>query len=651
VGKQLKLFESIRSDSKEKTANPTPKPKSDRIRELQAQVEYHQHLYYNAQPEVSDDEFDRLWDELKSLDPNNEVFSKVGADYDTSLDKIRHVIPMNSQAKVTNTAEFTKWARKMGYELFITQFKLDGISVELQYFGGKFKYGVTRGDGLVGDDISTNAKKMMFFVPEVNPEFTGAVRGEIVLTKDVFDAKYPDAKNSRNMASGITKRKDGKGSEDLTIITYDAISKNPKFQFNNELEKIDWLKKCQFKVVDTHVFKTIKEVVAYRDEVMSTIRANLNIDIDGLVIKGKEIDLEDMLRARPNKQIAFKFDPEEVESIVIDVEWSESGANYTPIAIVEPISIAGTTVQRASLANPNLIRELNLKIGSKVIVSKRGDIIPKIERVIHTPEDAKNVQYPTICLACNTPLMDEGTRLYCPNKDCSKRAYHRLLKWIRKLEVKNFGELILKQLFDSGKAQKIADLYQLKVSDLAKLDRVGERSAQKALDNLLAVKEIPLAKFVGGFDLENIGETLVEKVVQAGYDTLEKIRNATVHDLTRVELFADITANQFYNEFHALYSEMEKALETNKITIRRRKMGSKKLEGLTFCFTGKLETMTRNEANALVTEHGGTPKDGVVKNLTYLVTNSTEQTSKFVKAQGQGTKIISEEEFLAMINE
>ncbi|MHA1460394.1 MAG: NAD-dependent DNA ligase LigA [Promethearchaeota archaeon] len=649
MGKQLKLFES--TPSGKKTAKPIPKFKSDRVKELQELVEYHQHLYYNAQPDISDEEFDKLWDELLSLDPKNEIFSKVGADFDTSLNKVRHAIPMNSQAKVTNSAEFNKWARKMGYDLFITQFKLDGISVELQYLGGKFKCGVTRGDGLVGDDISNNTKKMISFVLEVNPEFTGAIRGEIILTKDIFNTKYPDAKNSRNMASGITKRKDGVGSEDLTIIVYDAINKNPAYKFKNEIQKLKWLEKCQFKVVDIHTFKTTQEVINYRDEVMTTIRDQLNFDIDGLVIKGTEIDLEDMKRARPTKQIAFKFDPEEVESTVINVEWSESGVNYTPIAIIEPVLIAGTTVQRASLANPNIIKELNLKIGSKVIVSKRGDIIPKIERIINTPVDAKSVQYPSICNACNTQLVNEGTRLYCPNKDCSKRAYKRLLKWIKKLEVKNFGELILKQLFDSGKVKKIADLYGLSVSDLLTLDRVGEKSAQKALDNLFAVKQIPLAKFIGGFALENIGETLVEKVVKTGYDSLDKISNVTVYDLTRVELFGDITANQFYKEFHAQYFDMLKVLETNKIKIRSRKMGSNKLAGLTFCFTGKLESITRKEASDLVKEHGGTTKSGVVKDLSYLVTNSKDETGKFVKAQEQGSKIISEEEFLAMIKE
>jgi len=655
LAKQLKLFESGSSADKSSKSPSTPKelkkPKSDRARELQAQVEYHQHLYYNSQPEISDEEFDKLWDELKNLDPNNEVFSKVGADFDTSLDKVRHLIPMNSQAKVTTPAEFSKWARKMGYSQFITQFKLDGISVELQFLKGKFQYGVTRGDGLIGDDISNNVKRMRVFVPKVNPEFTGAVRGEIILKKDIFQKKYPDAKNSRNMASGITKRKDGKGSEDLTIIVYDAISMNPDHTFKNELEKLKWLRNYQFEVIDSHRFETTEEVVIYRDDVMTSIRAQLNFDIDGLVIKGKEIDLEDMKRARPTKQIAFKFDPEEVESTVIEVEWSESGANYTPIAIIEPVSITGTTVQRASLANPDLIEELGLKIGSKIIVSKRGDIIPKIERVIQNPSNAKKIEFPTVCNACKTPLNDEGTRLYCPNKDCPKRAYHRLTKWIKKLGVKNFGELILKQLFDSGKVREISDLYELKVSDLTKLDRVGEKSAQKALGNLFAVKEVSLSKFIGGFDLENVGESLVEKVVKAGYDTLEKIRNATAHDLARVELFGDITANQFRKEFHALYFNMLKALKTNKIKIRSIKMGSNKLEGLTFCFTGKLETMTRNEANQLVTENGGTPKNGVVKDLSYLVTNSTEPTSKYIKAQGQGSKIVSEDEFLAMINE
>ncbi len=649
MAKQLKLFETV--SSKDKSGKSAPKPKSSRIKELQGLIEYHQHLYYNSQPEISDADFDKLWDELKILDPNNEVFSKVGTDFDTKLNKVRHVIPMNSQAKVTNKEEFSKWARKRNYDLYITQFKLDGISVELQYIRGKFKCGVTRGDGQVGDDISNNLRNMKSFAPKIDSEFTGAVRGEIVLTKDIFQKKYPKAKNSRNMASGITKRKDGRGSEDLTIIAYDAISLNPDHRFKNELEKIDWLKTQKFQAVETYFFKSIEQVVTFWARVMVSIRKQLNFDIDGLVIKGKEIDLEDLKRARPTKQVAFKFFSELVESTVVDVEWSESGSNYTPVVIIEPVLIAGSMNRRASVSNPNKLNDLNLKIGSKVLVVKAGDIIPQIERVIDSPADAKKVQLPTLCGTCNTSLVNEGTRLYCPNKECPKREYHRLQKWIKKLGVKNFGELILKQLFSSGKVQKIADLYKLKVSDLLKLDRVGERSAQKALNNLFAVKEIPLSRFVGGFDLENIGESLVENIVQTGIYTLEEMKNLTIHDLKRVELFGDITANQFYNEFHALYFDMLEVLKANKIKIRSRKMGSNKLDGKSFCITGSLEHFKpRAKAQESVIENGGIVEKSVVGSLDYLVTNSDDPTKKYLKAQSQeNTKIISEEEYLKMI--
>ncbi|KKM73080.1 hypothetical protein LCGC14_1414070, partial [marine sediment metagenome] len=173
---------------------------------------------------------------------------------------------------------------------------------------------------------------------------------------------------------------------------------------------------------------------------MNNKRDTLDYDIDGLVIKGKAIDLEDMKRARPMSQIAFKFQAEVIETKVLDVEWSISGHNYTPVAIVESVRLMGTTVSRASLANPNLIQDLKLKIGSEVFISKRGDIIPKIETVINSPAEAKDIIAPTVCEVCNTNLSHEGTRLYCPNELCSKRIYHRLRKWIKKLNIKYFSE-------------------------------------------------------------------------------------------------------------------------------------------------------------------------------------------------------------------
>lgn len=629
----------------------TERQNEERIKYLVEEILRHRYLYYNEQPEISDAKYDALEDELRELDPDNPILFKIGVDSSELFTKREHVIPMSSQDKVTTPAEFTKWARKRNYKVYLIQFKLDGISIELQYEDGIFQYAVIRGDGTVGDDVSTNVVKMKGFIPKFRNTFTGAVRAEILMFHDVYNSKYSNMQNCRNAASGIVRRKDGVGSGDLNLIYYDAISITEDVVFQSEIQKLKWLKEQGFPTIPTKTVETAQEIIEKRDEVMNNVRATLEYDIDGLVIKEKKIDLEDMKRAKPTTQIAFKFQAEEIETVLLDVEWSISGPNYTPVAIVEPVRLMGTTVQRASLANPNLVEDLKLKIGSEVFISKRGDIIPKIERVITTPPDAKEIPIPEVCEVCNTALTNEGTHLYCPNDDCPKRAYYRIVKWINKLGIKHFSEkLILRPLFEAGKIHTIADLYSLQVSDLTSLDGVQEKSARKALNNLLAVKEIPLARFIGGFAIENIGEDLTQRLVDAGFDTLDKIKDASIYQLSQVDGFAEISAQQILNGVNNLYSEMDRVLKTNKITIKGVKKMGGKLEGLTFCFTGKLDTMKRVEAEQLVQDHGGQAKSGVVANLSYLVTNSTEPTAKYIKAQDQGSKIITEEEFLKMID-
>lgn len=256
-----------------------------------------------------------------------------------------------------------------------------------------------------------------------------------------------------------------------------------------------------------------------------------------------------------------------------------------------------------------------------------------------------------MCDVCKTLLVNEGTRLYCPNETCPKRAYYRLVRWIKKLNVKYFSEkLILKPLFDIGKIKTIADLYNLSISDLTQFEGVSEKSAKKALDNLNAVKEVPLAKFIGGFAIENVGEDLTQRIVDAGFDTLEKIKNASIFQLTRVEGFAEKTAQQLLEGVSKLYPDMKALLDTNKIKIQE-KAQSMKLKGLSFCFTGKLNTIKRDVAEQLVKDLGGQPKNSVVSNLSYLVTNSTDPTAKYIKARNQtNTKIITEEDFIKMVN-
>jgi len=637
------------SESKEKQLEN--QINKDKINLLVQEIKRHRDLYYNGSPEITDAKYDELEEELRTLDPNNPILFTVGADSSEIFTKKEHVIPMGSQDKVTTPQEFIKWAEYRGYKTFLIQYKLDGISLELQYKSGVFQCGVTRGNGIMGDDVSNNIMKMNGFVPRLSTRFSGGIRAEVLLFHDLFEKKYKDMQNCRNTAAGIVRRKDGIGCEDLNLIFYDATSLTDDVSFTNEIQKLKWMKSENLPTIKTKIVKSIQEVIDIWEDVMHNIRDSLEYDIDGLVIKGKEIDLEDMKRAKPMKQVAFKFQAEEIESTLINVEWTISGHNYTPVAIIEPVRLMGTTVSRASLANPNLMKEMGIKIGAEVIVSKRGDIIPKIERVVKIPHNAKDIVIPDTCEECNTELINEGTRLYCPNEACPKRDYQRLVRWIHALGAKHFSEkLMLHPLFKTGKVEQIADLYQLTVSDLTQFEGVKEISAKKALDNLFAVKEISLAKFIGGFNIENIAELLVKKVIDAGYDTLEKIKNAKVEQLAMIDGYAEVTAENLLKGINKLYPQMLEVLNTTKISIKKTVKGGK-LKGLTFCFTGKLNEITRSEAEDLVLKHGGEPKTSVITSLSYLVTNESTLTAKYLKAQEQGTKIITENEFLQMISE
>ncbi|MFW6214153.1 MAG: NAD-dependent DNA ligase LigA, partial [Spirochaetota bacterium] len=594
-----------------------------------------------------DSRFDMLWDELRRLDPENALFVEVGRDESGGLSKREHVIPMGSQEKAADPQAFLKWAERVGHDRYIVQLKMDGASLELQYERGKFTHGVTRGDGVVGDDITANVRQMQGLVAELPDGFSGAVRGEVLLSRALHQERHSEKANPRNAANGIMKRKDGAGSSDLTIICYDAISSERDDFFEREQDKLAWLVRSGFMVVEYRVVENAEDVIAYREEVAAR-RDELPFEIDGLVVKGEEIDPDDARRARPERQIAFKFELEEAASTVKEVVFSASGSLYTPIAVVEPVRLAGTTVKRASLANVRLMRELGIMVGSRVAVSKRGEIIPKIERVLENPPNAVNVVMPTVCEVCGSALDEDGTRLFCPNEACEKRAFYRVRKWLDVLDVQDFGDVILAQLFEHGVVREIADLYALHIDDLVQFDRVGEKLALKLLSNLRAKTEVSLAKFVGGFNIEGVGELIVEKAVLSGYDTLDRLRNASADDLAQVNGIGQITGATIESGLRQLQPQMDRVLATGAVTIAKPISGA--LSGKSFCFTGTLATMTRAQAQEMVRQAGGQITSSVTKHLDYLVTNQPESgSSKNKKAHQLGVPTVSEEEFRAMI--
>jgi DNA ligase (NAD+) len=625
-----------------------------RKKELELQIKRHQDLYYNAQPELSDAEFDALWDELAAIDPNNPLLASVGADEADGWPKARHLMPMGSQEKASNPEDFLAWCAKVKHPEYIVQYKLDGASLELQYEDGFLAKAVTRGDGEIGDDITPNARKMGGVASRLPEAFTGGIRGEVLMPREVHARKYSDKANCRNAANGLMKRKDGSGSEDLRVICYDASGLIADLgsaggvspPFSDEVDKTAWLARMGFEVAKQEIFESPEAVVEYRAHVMDK-RASLGFDIDGLVVKGRAIDPEDMARARPEKQIAFKFSPEEAVSVLREIEWSESGAYFTPIGIVDPVRLAGTTVQRANLVNTNLIRSMGLKLGSRVVLTKRGEIIPKIESLVENPSGASEIVPPAEC-SCGASLVDEGTRLYCPNPGCPKKLKHRLEKWLSVLDIRDFGSVIVGKLVDSGRVASIADLYGLKPEELAEYEGMGEKSARKILRNLSAKSEVSLARFVAGLDIEGIGELNTEKAIAAGFDSLEKLRAAKLEELAVVDGLGDITAGTIVEGLAALEPETRALLATGAVAIAPGSY-SGPFAGKSFCFTGELKSMKRPEAEDLVRSLGGIPKSSVTKGLSYLVTNDPDSGSdKNKKAASYGVDIIDEAEFLKL---
>ncbi|MDR3356838.1 MAG: NAD-dependent DNA ligase LigA [Spirochaetaceae bacterium] len=639
-----------------------------RIAELESLVSGYQASYYNGEAEIPDTEFDALWDELKRLAPDSPVITRIGADGTDGFAKERHLIPMGSQEKAANADEFREWAVKLDLPLFIVQYKLDGASLELQYRNGRLVRALTRGDGVIGDDISANARKMKGVADDLKTDWSGGVRGEVLMSREVWRTKYPDKANCRNAANGLMRKKDGQGCEDLMLIVYDASASGDDAYFAAETEKIAWLREKGFTVSETREFSCTEDVIRYRSEVAER-RMSLPFDIDGLVVKDNRTDMDDLRRARPERQIAFKFELEQAISILREVEWSESGATYTPIGIIDPVRLAGTTVKRANLCNPVMIRDMKLRLGSAVIVVKRGEIIPKIEGRADYPDGAADepennpdtplfhrddgrlspIEVPSVCGTCGSALVNAGSRLYCPNPACPKRLLHRIAKWVDVLDIREAGKKTLTQLFNKGRIRQVSDLYTLEAAELASFERMGDISAAKLVHNIRMPRILSLADFIAGFDIEGIGSLTMEHITQAGYNSLEKLRAASMEELSGVFRAGEITARALVEGLKETADDMDAVLKTGFVKLTR--VLQLPLAGKSFCFTGELKTMKRGTAETRVKELGATVKPAVTRELSYLVTNTPESGSaKNRNAVKFGVKIINEDQFLEIIN-
>lgn len=630
--------------------------KNSRIKELSDLITQARNDYYNDQPKHSDQVFDAWCDELKKLDPKNIALTSVGAPIVPSAwKKGTHKIPMGSLDKVNTPEELSKWYADTcrDQELFVSE-KLDGISIALNYEDGKLKEAITRGDGTVGEVITSNVIKMQG-VPQTLPmSFTGSFRGEIILTKTNHKKYFADKANTRNAASGAAKKLDGTGSDHLSVLLYQVLG---DVDLETEVEQFDFLRNVGCYTPNYQVFPINEEFGIYPDTSINTYwreyqdkdRQALDYDIDGLVVRinnlHKQAELGDT-NLRPKGARAFKFDNEQAETEIKDIIWQTGNSGrVTPVAIVLPVMLVGAKVERASLYNLAYINELGLGIGAKVIVVRANDVIPRVQAVVTAPK--KVATGPEKCPACEAQTRMEGENLICTDPDaCPAQIAGRIKNWVKELNILELGDTLIEKLVGANLIANPADLYTLTVDQLANLDRMGKKSAQNVYDSLWKMNPVALDIFLGGLSIPMIGSSSIRLLMEAGYNNLDKIMKMTQDEMEAIKSMGPSRAESLVNGL-VNNEDIIMALLDNGVKIKSQVDG--KLSKKSFAFTGTL-TNKRAVLEQMVLDNGGIVKSSVGKGLGYLVINDLNSTSsKAVSAKKLGTKLISEDDFLEML--
>lgn len=621
---------------------------ANRIQELETKIFKARNDYYNGMPNVSDKIFDAWVDELRLLDPTSKAVTSIGAPVAPSeWQKAKHQIPMGSLDKVNQPQELSKWAHDVAgrEELFVTE-KLDGLSIEIIYEHGSLVQAISRGNGEIGEDITANVVKMGGVHSHLKHRFTGSLRGEIIMFKSTHKQYFADKANPRNAASGTSKRLDGVGVDKLNILFYQVLG---DVDFKTEAKQFEWLQKQYLDTPNYWTFNTATEINDHWRQYQDNDRDKLDYDIDGLVIRvndmAKQLALGDK-DLRPKGAIAFKFDNEARESVIRDIIWQVGNSGrITPVAVVDPVTLVGATVTRASMYNLSYIEELGVDIGARVLVARANDVIPRIEELIKGTGTI--AAPPNNCPLCQAKTVMIGENLICTNvRTCPAQVVGRIKNWVKELNLLEWGDTLIEKLVESKKVITVADLYTLTVTDLAGLDRMGEKSAQKCYNILWANKEVALEVFLGALSIQMIGQSTIKAIINAGCDTLIKFGQLDASQFEQVPGVGPTKA-KFLADGLVDNRQLILDLLANGVIIKDRIIG--KLSGKSLCFTGAMKNK-RPVLEKMAAEAGADVKSSVGKNLSYLIiADVNSQSSKAIAAKKMGTVLITEDEFLGMI--
>jgi len=654
-----------------------------KINELIDKINYHNEKYYNEDnPEISDMEYDNLVKELIRLEEENPELkridsptNRVGGVALEKFNQIAHKVPMLSLSNAYSDfdlRDFDKRVRDMVKDEveYVVEFKIDGLSVGLTYNNGEFQYGATRGNGVIGEDITQNLMTIKSIPLKINDSEEIIVRGEVYISKDNFNKINEKQEeqglqifaNPRNLAAGTLRQLDPKLTAkrplDIFIFNLEYVQNN---KFKSHSESLEFLKELGFSISPNYkVCKSIDEVIEHITY-WTENRDTLPFEIDGMVIKVNNLKQRESMgytAKSPRWAIAYKFPAEKKKTKIIDiiVEVGRTGT-ITPTAILEPVRLAGTSVSRATLHNEDYIKEKDIRINDTVLVQKAGDIIPQVLEVIKEERSGEEIKFymPHKCPACSEPTVRiEGeAAVKCINISCPAQIRRGIIHFASRdaMNIDGLGESIISLLLNANIINDISDLYKIKKEDIVNLERMGEKSATNLINAINKSKENDLWRLINGLGIKFIG-TKGAKILANNYKDLDKIMNATVSELVNLEEFGETMANsvvQFFKEeknINIVEKLKEYGLNTKAIENENNDI-NKIFEGMKIVLTGTLPTLKRNDAKEMIESRGGKATSSVSK-ATDFVLAGEEAGSKLTKANELGIKVIDEDTFIEL---
>lgn len=649
------------------------------LEQLKKTIAYHSNLYYQEnRTEISDYEYDMLVNRVKSIE--NEFPQLITADSPTqkvqgmassSFEKVVHTVKMESLLDAFSYDELRDFDRKVkdavGKAQYVVETKIDGLSMSLEYINGVFTRGSTRGDGIVGEDVTQNLATIKSIPKRIEnaPRFL-EVRGEVYMPRAVFlklarqqedEGKQP-FKNPRNAASGSIRQKNSKITRErrLDIFIFNLQQASDDFTVATHKESLDKLKDFGFNVCPRYILCDDIEEAIKQVEIIGNMRGEFSFDIDGAVIKVNDLAQRTAMGSTnkyPRWAIAYKYPPEEKETVLKDIEISVGRTGVlTPTAVFDTVQLAGTSVQRAVLHNQDFIDEKQINIGDTIVVRKAGDIIPEVVRLAKK-NSLGSFQIPLICPSCGAPVVKtDESALRCNNPDCPEQLVRNLIHFASRdaMDIEGLGEAVIYQLADKKMIHDVADIYDLTVDDALKIDGFKEKSANNLINAIENSKSRNLDKLVFALGIRNVGAKAATLLCEE-FNSIEGLINAQITDIIKIDGIGDIMAESVaeYFKSESVRNVIRRLQEKGVNMQYTSSVESDVLKGKTIVVTGTLPTLSRDEAEKLIRDNGGKASSSVSKKTSYVLAGE-KAGSKLDKANSLGIPVITEEEFLKMIN-